>query len=230
MRELVKEFVQIVSEIIPIKEPIVEFGSLQVQGQEGYADLRPFFQGKKYIGADIQKGPGVDCILNLHEIDLPSESVGTVLIMETLEHVEFPRKAILEINRILKPDGVLVISSVMNFPIHNYPHDYWRFTPQGFKSLLQIFPCFIVDFAGNEKFPHTIIGVGLKGTIKADLMEMLLNRIEIWKEHWNEGQAKYSRWKRLITFFVPPIVLKSYGALRYKIHITRSCVKSKEKE
>ena len=34
MRELIKEFVKIVSETIPIKEPIVEFGSLQVQSQE----------------------------------------------------------------------------------------------------------------------------------------------------------------------------------------------------
>ena len=43
MRELVREFVKIVAENLPISEPIVEFGSLQVSDQEGFADLRPFF-------------------------------------------------------------------------------------------------------------------------------------------------------------------------------------------
>ncbi len=207
MRELIKEFLKIVSETASIKEPIVEFGSLQVQGQEGYADLRSFFRGKKYIGADIQKGRGVDQILNLHNIDLRSESVGTVLIMDTLEHVEFPRKAIDEVYRILKPNGILVVSSVMNFPIHDYPHDYWRFTPEGFKSLMKIFPCFLVDFAGNKKCPHTVIGIGFKGTIKADIIEMLSRKIKIWKEFWTKEQVKHSKWRQSIGLFIPPIVL-----------------------
>lgn len=214
MRDLIKELVKIVSEIIPIEEPIVEFGSLQVQGQEGYANLRPFFQGKKYIGADIQKGPGVDHVLNLHEIGLLSESVGAALIMDTLEHVEFPRKAIEQVYRILKPNGVLLISSVMNFPIHDYPYDYWRFTPGGFKSLMKIFPCFFVDFVGNKNFPHTIIGIGFKGTVKEEIVEILLKKIEIWKEHWSKRQAEQLKWGHFIIQFIPPIILKFYKALR----------------
>ena len=57
MRESIKEFVKIVSETLPIPEPIFEFGSLQVPGQEGFADLRPIFPNKKYIGCDIREGP-----------------------------------------------------------------------------------------------------------------------------------------------------------------------------
>lgn len=124
MRELVKQFVKICAETLPISEPIYEFGSLQVPGQEGFTDLRPFFPEKKYIGADMRKGAGVDVILNLHNINLPSESVGTVLIFDTLEHVEFVRKAIKESHRILEPNGILIISSVMNFPIHDHAYDY----------------------------------------------------------------------------------------------------------
>jgi len=88
MRELIKEFVRICAEILPVSEPIYEFGSFQVPGQKGFADLRPIFPGKKYVGADL-RGVGVDVVLNLHEIDLPSESVGTVLILDTLERVEY---------------------------------------------------------------------------------------------------------------------------------------------
>jgi ubiquinone/menaquinone biosynthesis C-methylase UbiE len=83
----------------------------------------------------MRDGPGVDKLLNLHDIDLPSESVGTILCFDTLEHVEYPHRALEQIYRILKPDGIAVVSSVMDFPIHDYPYDYWRFTPEAFKSI-----------------------------------------------------------------------------------------------
>ena len=35
--------------------------------------------------------------------------------------------------------GVCVLSSVMFFPVHGYPHDYWRFTPEGMRLLLEPF-------------------------------------------------------------------------------------------
>ncbi|MBF0526764.1 MAG: class I SAM-dependent methyltransferase, partial [Deltaproteobacteria bacterium] len=136
MRELIRDFVKICVQNLSLVDPIYEFGSLQVPGQEGFADLRPLFPGRKYLGADMRPGEGVDVILDLHDISLPPDTAGTVISVDTLEHVEYPRKAMQEIRRILKPDGVVMISSVMAFPIHDYPNDYWRFTPSGFSSLL----------------------------------------------------------------------------------------------
>ena len=75
MRKLVKQFVEICSQTLPMNETIYEFGSLRVDGQEKIADLRPFFKDKKFIGADMRHGSGVDVVLNLHKIDLPSNSV-----------------------------------------------------------------------------------------------------------------------------------------------------------
>ena len=134
MRQTIKDLVSIVVSTLPIKEPIYEFGSLQVSGQEGFADLRPLFPGKEYVGVDMRQGIGVDQILNLHKINLPQESVGTVICLDTLEHVEYPHRALEEIHRVLKPDGIAIISSVMYFPIHDHPDDYWRFTPEAFRS------------------------------------------------------------------------------------------------
>ncbi|MHC4356956.1 MAG: class I SAM-dependent methyltransferase, partial [Planctomycetota bacterium] len=134
-----KDLVRIVAETLVVPEPIYEFGSFQVPGQEEFADLRSFFSGKDYTGADMRPGLGVDTLLNLHDIDLPDNSVGTVICIATLEHVEYPRKATEEIYRILKPGGLVVITSVMDCHIHGYPSDYWRFTPSGFSSLLEAF-------------------------------------------------------------------------------------------
>jgi len=215
MRESIKQLVKICAETLPISEPIYEFGSLQVPGQEGFADLRPFFSGKKYVGADMRKGPGVDVILNLHNLDIPSESIGTVLILDTLEHVEFVRKAIEECYRILKPNGILVISSVMNFPIHDHPSDYWRFTPEAFKSLLKPFNSLFVDFAGESNFPHTVIGIGVKGSISKDTMDKFVERIKHWKVH--QGISSEYSWMRLIKLFTPPVLIPTLSKIYKKI-------------
>ncbi len=187
MRESIKQYVEMVAQTLPIAEPIYEFGSLQVPGQEGFADLRSLFSGKKYVGADIQTGPGVDVVLNLHHINLPSESTGTVLILDTLEHVEHPAKAIEEAYRILKPRGLLVISSVMNFPIHDYPSDYWRFTPEGFRSLLKEFTYVQVDFAGKSEFPHTVVGLACKSALPKKVAQDFSEKVKHWKKRWSQS-------------------------------------------
>jgi SAM-dependent methyltransferase len=211
MRESIKQFVGICAQTLPISEPIYEFGAFQVKGQEGFANLRPLFPGKKYIGADIRKGLGVDVILNLHNINLPAESVGTVLILDTLEHVEYPQKAIENAHRILKSDGILIISSVMNFPIHDYPHDFWRFTPEGFKSLLNNFPYSFVDFLGNPEFPHTIVGVALKYSFPGNKsLSEFLGQLENWKKSHGELNLPPSLGKRFLKALVPPILITFY--------------------
>jgi len=154
----------------------------------------------------MREGTGVDKVLDLHDIDVPSESVGTVLCLETLEHVEYPRKALEEIHRILRPDGIAVISSVMCFPIHDYPYDYWRFTPEAFQSLLKPFPHSFVGFAGSKDFPHTVVGIGFKGHCPP-----LFELRESYKK-WQELQsirASLSTFKWIRRLLTPPIFSRS---------------------
>jgi len=213
MRESIKEFVKIVADTLPIPEPIYEFGSLQVPGQESFADLRPIFGGKEYVGCDLQEGSGVDRILNLHDIDFPSETAGTVLMLDTLEHVELVRKATEEAHRILKPDGILVISSVMKFPIHDFPYDYWRFTPEAFKSLLEPFASSFVDFAGVQQFPHTVVGLGFKSSVSKDCLDDFMTKFERWKDYWHGPAGKPL--EAFVKSVVPPIVLNLDSRIRY---------------
>lgn len=214
MRKGIKEFVKIVTETVSLQGPIYEFGALQVPGQEKFSDLRPFFAEKDYIGCDMQSGPGVDQILNLHHIELPNETASTVLALETLEHVEYVRKAIDEIHRILKPNGILIISSVMNFQIHSFPDDYWRFTPSAFRSLLKPFSTCVVETAGDEWFPHTVVGIGFKDSIPNEVVQQLHNRLSDWKKQWVEVTG--SRWIRLLRLFVPEIFWKCFWRQKWK--------------
>lgn len=180
MRTIIRQLVVIAKETLPLREPIYEFGSLRVSGQEVLADLRPLFPGQEYVGADMQEGLGVDVILNLHDIDLPDGAAATVLCLETLEHVEYPRKAVEEIHRILDPDGITLLTSHMKFHIHNYPSDYWRFTPAGFESLLKPFAHSFVGYAGGVGWPHTVVGIGFKGTYP--LLDEFTERYKQWQQ------------------------------------------------
>ena len=184
MLETTRAFAKICSEFLPIVEPIYEFGALQVAGQEGFADLRPFFPGKQYVGTDLREGPGVDEVLDLHSLALADASVGTAISFDTLEHVEYPRKAIESIHRVLKPEGLLMLSVPMNFPIHNYPYDYWRFTPAGIESLLKPFHFVHIDTFGEPDFPTTVVALAAKKPIHADCMHQFKERFGKQKEYW----------------------------------------------
>ena len=210
MRKSLKDFAAIVAETLPIAEPVYEFGALQVAGQEGFADLRPLFPGKTYVGCDMRPGPGVDRVLDLHGLDLPSDSVGTVLCFDTLEHVERPRRAVEEMIRVLRPGGVIVITSVMDFHIHDHPHDYWRFTPDAFRSLLQ--PCeqVFVEWAGRDIFPHTVVGIGVKGaTIPLDAFR---SRLPAWKRRW--WNPKGRSWETAVFQVTPPFLIDLYRKIK----------------
>ncbi len=184
MRKDIRRFVQLANETLPLQDVIYEFGALQVAGQPEVEDLRSLFPGRPYVGCDMRPGPGVDKILNLHNLDLEESSVGSVICMDTLEHVEYPREAVREIFRILGDDGIAVLSSVMNFPIHGYPQDFWRFTPEGFRSLLNCFDDCFVGYYGHDDFPHTVVGLGFKGQQPPELSDFR-QRYEQWRHRNN---------------------------------------------
>jgi SAM-dependent methyltransferase len=168
MRDHNKAFCRLVAESFDCPGPVFEFGSYQVEGQEGYANLRGLFPGREYVGCDMRLGPGVDRVEDVTAIRLPDRSVGTVLCIETFEHVFEVRRAFDEVLRVLKPGGVFVITSPLNFRIHAYPDDYWRMTPSCLRRMLAPYAARISGFQGHRAFPHTVMGVGLKAAAPTD--------------------------------------------------------------
>jgi SAM-dependent methyltransferase len=165
MRDHNKAFCRLVAETFDCPGPVFEFGSYQVEGQEGYANLRELFPGKNYVGCDMRPGPGVDRVEDVTAISLPDGSAGTVLCIETFEHVFEVRRGFDEVFRLLKPGGLFVITSPLNFRIHAYPDDYWRMTPNCLRRLLSPFAARTSGYQGYYSFPHTVMGIGVKGPI-----------------------------------------------------------------
>lgn len=186
MRPTVRMFVQDAAENLSILDPVVEIGSRPAEGQESEANMRGFFQGRAYIGCDIQEGPNVDRIEDVHALTFEDASVGTVVSVETLEHVADPLRAVREIHRVLKPGGIAILTSVMFMPIHNHPWDYWRFTPEGFARLLEPFDTSLVFAYGYEPLPEGVHGIGVKGPF-AGLTRERFPRTDAACRAWGEG-------------------------------------------
>lgn len=148
---------------LELREPIVEFGSMQVEpGQPN--DVRPLFAGREFIGTDFREGPGVDRIEDLRKLSFADGEVGTALCLDTLEHCADPIAAARELRRVVSPDGgVCVLSSVMLIGIHGYPSDYWRFTPEGLRLLLDGYDEADVAAMGDPEAPFWVFGIGCKG-------------------------------------------------------------------
>lgn len=190
-QQLIVDFVAELAGAIDLPEPIVEFGALQVERDQPH-DLRPLFAGASYIGTDLRDGPGVDRVEDLTRLTFSDGEVGTALCLDTLEHCADPLAACRELHRVLRPGGVCVITSVMLFPIHDYPHDYWRFTPEGFETLLAPFDEVWVTGIGYPTLPMQVLGVGAKARrlgLSAGMFGSLLREQQRWERA--EGMVRF---------------------------------------
>ena len=157
------DFVECSIKSFNLPEPIVEFGGrIVVEDQKRFC-LRPLFSGKDFKSTDLVKEAGIDEIADISNLEnFENESVGTAICLETLEHCKEPFAGIEELHRVLKPNGVLLVSTPFDLGTHNYPDDYFRFTVSGLNQLLKSFGHKFVFSVGQKKNPKTVFGIAKK--------------------------------------------------------------------
>lgn len=97
----------------------------------------------KYIGLDIENALEYDSSVKpdftWDGIKMPfeDEQFQTAFGTEVLEHCPNPKIILVEVNRVLKPGGVFFFTVPFLWPLHEVPHDEFRFTPFSLKRLLE---------------------------------------------------------------------------------------------
>lgn len=84
---------------------------------------------------------------------IASETFDVIFCTEVIEHVNNPFLAIIEIHRLLKPGGIFLATSPLNFRIHGPLPDNWRITEHGWRVLLKPFRDFrITEIEDPDRF------------------------------------------------------------------------------
>ncbi len=198
VRDHNKAFCQIAADTLDCPGPVFEFGSFQVEGQEGYANLRDMFRGRKYIGCDMRPGLGVDRVEDVTAIHLADHTAGTVLCIETFEHVFEVWRAFDEVYRILEPGGVFLITSPFNFRIHGYPDDYWRMTPSCLRGMMARYGARAVGWQGYHAFPHTVMAVGIKSPVPNNGVDRLKRFVAAYQDWLAERKRERTLGERIL--------------------------------
>jgi SAM-dependent methyltransferase len=198
MNHFVHGVVRAVAETFELPGPILEVGSYQVEGQEGIANLRNLFPAKKHLGVDLRPGPGVDRVADVEDLPFPSRFFGTVLALNTFEHVRHFWRGFEEIYRVLRPDGALLVSVPFYFHIHDFPSDYWRFTPAALSVLLDDYPTRILGWHGPEQKPIGVWAVAFREEAPALADE----RIEQYRRALMEYAREPLRWTRRLRYLL----------------------------
>jgi len=89
-----------------------------------------------------------DNVVNFEIVDYPTDVLGigeklpfksdafdAIFSLSVLEHVKNPFECVQEINRVLKPGGILYVAVPFLQPFHGYPDHYYNMTSSGLKNL-----------------------------------------------------------------------------------------------
>jgi len=149
--------------------------------------LSPPSQVKRYVGADVEGNPHgqPDLIIDGQHIPLADASVDSAMATEVLEHCTEPKQLLYEIVRVLKPGGFFLFTVPFLWPLHEVPHDHYRYTPFALKRLF------------NEA-GFTELQLKVHGGWDASLAQML----GLWVSY--RGMRPYKR--KILSFLFRPII------------------------
>lgn len=147
-----------------------------------------------YEGFDVERrAEGVTHVGNAEAMtDIVSAAYDTVFCFEVLEHLPHPQAAVAEMYRVLKPGGMLLLSVPHLSRLHEEPHDYFRYTSYGLRSILSdagFEPLRITATAGLFSFlahqvSTVVLGVAWPVPGLRQLMYQLNRLLLVWPMLW----------------------------------------------
>jgi 2-polyprenyl-3-methyl-5-hydroxy-6-metoxy-1,4-benzoquinol methylase len=122
---------------IPEGARVLNVGAGGIIGEK--LDTHAGLRSLDVLSIDIDSDRGPDIVGDISDHKFGEQRFGAVVMSEVLEHIRTPEKAIQAAHAVLEPGGRLILSTPFIFPIHDRPHDYYRFTRYGLEWLLRDF-------------------------------------------------------------------------------------------
>jgi len=124
-------------EAMPLMKPglkVLDAGSGKLPEQ--YLRDEILATGATLHTCDLNFGPGVDFEADVSDLPFEDGAYDIVLNTQVLEHVKDPGKVCKELARVLKPGGLLFLTTPQSSPLHNLPWNFFNFTNLGLGLLM----------------------------------------------------------------------------------------------
>lgn len=132
----------------PYKQYIIDNIDEYISIDKGNIHKHMFSSSKeKFIDADVKDLPFDENIFD------------TILLTQVLEHINEPFKALDEIKRVIKPNGILVLSVPFIYQAHATPYDFFRFSEYGLKQICKDNNFEILEFHYQGYLGTTIFSI-----------------------------------------------------------------------
>lgn len=107
----------------------------------GHDPYRHYFDELEiYLRLDIENISGAtDVVADATQLPICANGVDCIMAVEVMEHIENPFKFVEELERVLEPGGIVVLTVPFMFHEHGDPFDYWRPTSFSLESLFSRF-------------------------------------------------------------------------------------------
>lgn len=96
-------------------------------------------RGWQYWGADLAGNPKAQLLIDEGgKLPCAANRFDLLLSTQVLEHVEGPQQYLAEACRVIKPGGMMILSTHGLWRYHPDPVDYWRWTGAGLRRELEL--------------------------------------------------------------------------------------------
>lgn len=107
----------------------------------GNKPYESWFEGRvtEYKGCDVVQSNlcKVDVVCEATALDFPNDRFDTVFSTQVIEHVSDPFTMLREAFRVMRPDGVLILSAPFCWELHEEPYDFFRYSKYGLRSMIE---------------------------------------------------------------------------------------------